>query len=121
LYVPLNIKQWSSWAKRGGSGAAAPGGTVQGAVKLAAEIRMIHMKFLGAVPICIAKKHLLVSSNLSVCTHETTRATETTLLNQFSRNFISEIFVKNCRTIPNFMMIGKPEVVIITNSFSRYD
>jgi hypothetical protein len=30
--------------------------------------------------------------------------------------------MKNCRAIRNFMMIGKPEVVVINyNSFSRYD
>jgi hypothetical protein len=33
--------------------------------------------------------------------------------NRFSFYLISEIFMKNRRVVPNFMMIGKPEVVII--------
>jgi hypothetical protein len=82
------------------------------------RMKNILKKILGAFAIYIAKKHLLVSSNLSVCTHETTRE----LPNRFSLNFISEIFVKICRAIPNFMIIGKPKVVIINyKSFSRYD
>jgi hypothetical protein len=97
--------QWRSLGWRGGSGAAAPGGTVQ----RAAEWRIFSIKFLSPFATYITKKHLLRSSNQPVCTHETTRER----LNRFSLNFVSDIFTKNCRTIPNFMMIGKPEVVII--------
>jgi hypothetical protein len=54
----------------------------------------------------------------SVCTREATRER----LNRFSLNFVSEIFMKICRAIPNFMIIDGPEVVIINyNSFSCYD